>query len=285
MDLFNISLPASEFAPSLYIVATPIGNASDITLRALQLLRRADLILCEDTRVTGKLLSLYGIKNRLLAYHDHNAAKQRPQILKELKEGKKVALVSDAGTPLISDPGYKLVLAALEEGVRVETLPGASSALAALTLSGLPTDRFFFEGFLPSTANARKKRLLELRTIPATLIFFESTKRLAATFADMAEVLGERQASMSREITKLFEETRRASLLELAQHYAEAGAPKGEAVIIVAPPGEPQEPIDTEALLLRAMAKHSLKEAVAMVAQETGLSKRALYQQALTLQK
>ncbi len=230
--------PTSGQPPGLYIVATPIGNLRDITLRALDALNAADLIVCEDTRVSGKLLSHYGISKPTLSYNDHNGPERRPKIMAALTEGKCVALVSDAGTPLVSDPGYKLVREAIERGFYVTTLPGASSVLSALCLSGLPTDRFLFAGFLPAKKEACRKAIQTLANVPSTLVLFESARRLPETLALLQEVLGNREAAVVREITKLYEESRRGTLQELHAHYEKAGAPKGEVVIVVGPPGE-----------------------------------------------
>jgi 16S rRNA (cytidine1402-2'-O)-methyltransferase len=272
-------------AGRLLIVATPIGNAADITLRALQALREADVIACEDTRVTAKLLALHGIERRLIAYHEHNARRMRPLILDRVARGETVALVSDAGTPLVSDPGYKLVRAAVEAGLAVTALPGPSAALTALVLSGLPSDRFFFAGFLPSKGTARRAALAELAGVPATLVFFESANRLADSLADMGAALGERDAAVARELTKLFEEVRRGPLAELAAHYAAAGAPKGEVVVVVAPPA-PVPPADDAALdaaLGEALGRLSLRDAAAAVAASTGRPRREVYARALAL--
>jgi 16S rRNA (cytidine1402-2'-O)-methyltransferase len=271
-------------APGLYVVATPIGNLSDITLRALDVLAGADLVLCEDTRVTAKLLGRYAIKASLQAYYDHNAETVRPRVLARLAEGAAVALVSDAGTPLVSDPGYKLVVAATEAGHRVFPVPGASAVLAALVAAGLPSDRFFFEGFLPAKAGERRTRIAELAAIPATLVLYESGPRLAASLADLAAELGDRPAAVCRELTKLFEEVRRAGLDQLAAHYSEAAPPRGEIVIVVGPPGE--KPIAGEELDARlevALASATLKDAVARVTAETGLKRNAVYARALAL--
>lgn len=277
-----------RLAPGLYVVATPIGNLGDVTLRALATLKSADLVLCEDTRITRKLFDRYSLKPRLLAYHDHNAAAVRPKILKELQAGAAVALVSDAGTPLISDPGYKLVAEALEAGFRVFPVPGASALLAALVAAGLPTDRFFFEGFLPPKSGQRKHRLEELKEIPATLVFYETAPRLSDSLRDLAEMLGAREAAVCRELTKAFEETRRGSLGALASHYETSGAPKGEIVIVVSPPDPDANAnaVSTEELdkqLKRALKRGSLKDAVAIVAEETGVKRRDVYARALAL--
>jgi len=269
----------------LVIVATPIGNAGDITLRALDLLRRADCIACEDTRVTGRLMARYGIATPLLAYHEHNAARMRPLLLDRLRRGETIALVSDAGTPLVSDPGYKLVRAAIEAGIPTTTLPGASAALAALVLSGLPTDRFFFAGFLPPRTAARRTELTALAGIPSTLIFFESAGRLADTLADMAVVLGTRPAAVARELTKLYEEVRRGPLAELAGHYAATDPPKGEIVILVGPPVAPTEASDAaiDEALRAALANASLRDAVDAVAAALQAPRRRVYARALVL--
>ncbi|MBT3557526.1 MAG: 16S rRNA (cytidine(1402)-2'-O)-methyltransferase [Rhodospirillales bacterium] len=277
----------SALPGTLYVVATPIGNASDITLRALDILKTVQFVACEDTRVTAKLLSIHGLKISLSPYHEHNAAKVRPAMIERLKNGDSMALVSDAGTPLVSDPGYKLVQACLEEGLHVTTLPGASAVLCALVLSGLPTDRFLFEGFLPSKSGARLNALKEIASIPATLVFMESPRRLATSLSDMATVLGDRRASVSREITKMYEETRRGTLTELSNHYVEAGAPKGEAMVVVAAP-EASPALDDDAIdnMLRvALAEQSVRDAVRSVTDATGLGRQQVYQRALLLSK
>lgn len=273
--------------PGLYIVATPIGNARDITLRALDVLGSADLVLCEDTRVTSKLFAIHGLKTPLRAYHEHNAATERPKVIARIEDGATIALVSDAGTPLISDPGYKLVRALVEEGLPVTTLPGASSVMAALTLAGLPTDRFFFAGFLPPKQAARRTALEEFQSLTASVVILESPRRLAALLADTAAVLGERQVSVARELTKKFEEIRRGSAVDLAEHYEEVGAPKGEVVVVIGPP-EGEVAIDETAidgLLRKALGQHSLKDAVAAVTGATGLKRRDIYSRALDLSK
>jgi 16S rRNA (cytidine1402-2'-O)-methyltransferase len=277
---------APALPPGLYIVATPIGNLGDITLRALAALAGADVIACEDTRVSHKLLDRYGIATALTPYHDHNAAEARPKIIARLEAGGSVALVSDAGTPLVSDPGFKLVRAVQEAGFPVTTLPGASATLAALAVAGLPTDRFFFEGFLPPKEAGRRARIAELSRIPATLVLFESGPRLAAALADLSEGLGPRDAAICRELTKLHEEVRRGDLATLAQGYAGL-EPKGEIVIVIAPPPEDAQPQPAELdhLLRQALARVSVKEAVAEVAGVTGLSRRDIYQRALALSK
>ncbi len=293
------SKPVS-LAAGLYLVATPIGNLADITLRALDTLARADVIACEDQRVTRKLLDAHGIVLRgttrgaaktvtraLVSYHDHNAHEMRPRMIERMRQGQAVALVSDAGTPLVSDPGYKLVRAAVREGLAVTTIPGASAPLAALTLSGLPSDRFLFAGFLPSRRSARRSELAALSAIPATLLFLESARRLADSLADMAAVLGARDGAVARELTKLFEEVRRGHLADLAAHYAASGPPKGEVVVAVGPP-EAAAPPSGEALdrlLRQALGSESLRDAASLVSRETGLPKRQVYNRALALSR
>ena len=278
-----------DIPAGLHIVATPIGNAADITLRALDVLRGADLIACEDTRVTGTLLARYEIGTRRLAYNDHNAERVRPLLLERLRRGARIALVSDAGMPLVSDPGYKLVRAAIAENLPVTTVPGASAPLAALALSGLPSDRFLFAGFLPSRSAARRHVLAELAAVPATLILFESARRLGEALADMAAVLGDRPAAVAREMTKRFEEVRRGALAVLAAHYHEAGSPKGEIVIVVGPPASapPKDEAAAAAtlddMLREALAGASLRDAAAAVAIASGLPRRAVYARALAL--
>jgi len=276
---------SARLGPGLYVVATPIGNLRDITLRALEVLRIADLVLCEDTRVTLKLLDRHNLSPKLFAYHDHNAASVRPRVLEELAKGSAVALVSDAGTPLVSDPGFKLVEAAIAAGHRIFPIPGASAALAALVSAGLPSDRFFFEGFLPPKSGARKTRLAELRAIPATLIFYESGPRLSDSLLDMSATLGVRNAAVCRELTKAFEEVRRGSLAELASHYEKAGPPKGEIVVVVSPPGDeaPLDDADIDSKIKAALKKLSLKDASAAIAAETGLPRKEIYARALAL--
>jgi 16S rRNA (cytidine1402-2'-O)-methyltransferase len=280
-------IDATKLAPGLHIVATPIGHLGDITLRALDALAGADLIACEDTRVTRKLLDRYGIARPLTPYHEHNAAKARPALLRRLAEGAAVALVSDAGTPLISDPGYKLVRAAQDAGHSVTALPGASAVMAALTVAGLPTDQFLFAGFLPPKEAARRARIAELARIPATLVLFETGPRLAAALADLAAGLGgQREAALCRELTKLHEEIRRGEIAALGQAYAN-DTPRGEIVLVIAPPQtiEPVGAAETETMLQQALQRVSLKDAVAEVADATGLPRREVYQRALALAK
>jgi 16S rRNA (cytidine1402-2'-O)-methyltransferase len=282
---FGAHVEAAPLAPGLYVVATPIGNLGDVTLRALATLAAADAILAEDTRISRRLLDRYAIDAPLIAYHEHNAAQVRPRALARLAAGEALALVSDAGTPLISDPGYKLVVEAAAAGIAVFGLPGPCAALAALTTAALPTDRFFFEGFLPAKAAARRERIAALAAIPATLIFYESPGRLAGALADLAAGLGARPAAVARELTKLHEETRRGGLAELAAHYAAAGAPKGEIVVVVGPPLAERrvegQALDT--LIAAALVDLSVKDAAAMVAAEVGLPRREVYARALRL--
>ena len=284
--LDGLRIAAKRPAPGLYLVATPIGNLGDVTLRALELLAGADLIACEDTRVTRRLTERYGIATPLTPYHEHNAVEARPRLLQRLAEGAALALVSDAGTPLISDPGYKLVREALAAGHSVIALPGASAVLTALSVAGLPTDRFFFEGFLPPKQAARQKRIAALAAIPATLVLFESGTRLPATLADLAAGLGARAAAICRELTKLHEEVRRADLAQLARDYAEGAETRGEFVIVVAPPNDAEAPaVDVDEMLRNALARVSVKDAVGEVALATGRPRREVYRRALELTK
>jgi 16S rRNA (cytidine1402-2'-O)-methyltransferase len=280
------SVEAPPLPGGLYLVATPIGNLRDISLRALETLAAADAIACEDSRVTRRLTEHYGIVTPLTPYHEHNAAEARPKLLARLAEGQVVALVSDAGTPLISDPGFKLVRAASEAGHAVVAVPGASALLTALSVAGLPTDRFFFEGFLPPKQGARQKRIAELAAIPATVVLFESGPRVAAALADLAAGWGPRAAAICRELTKLHEEIRRADLESLARHYAAGAETRGEFVIVVAPPASDAGKVDdVDDLLRRALARVSVKDAVGEVALATGRPRREVYQRALALAK
>jgi 16S rRNA (cytidine1402-2'-O)-methyltransferase len=283
--VFGQDVPAREAPPGLYLVATPIGNLGDVTLRALETLAGAGTIACEDSRVTRRLLDRYGITTPLLPYHDHNAEAVRPKILALLDAGAAVALVSDAGTPLVSDPGFKLVQAAHAAGHMVTAVPGASAVLAALTASGLPTDRFFFEGFLPPREAARRARIDDLAHVPGSLIFFETGPRIAAMLLDLADRLGCRPAAVCRELTKLHEEIRRGDLPALAQAWTDGAETRGEFVVVVGPPakGEPAEAIDLDGLLTQALATASLKDAVEAVAAATGEKRRIVYQRALAL--
>ena len=267
----------------LALVATPIGNLGDISARALETLRDADLIACEDTRVTGNLLSKFEIRRPTLPYHDHNAETMRPKLIGRLLQGETVALCSDAGMPLISDPGYKLVRAATEAGIAVTVIPGPSAPLAALVLSGLPSDRFLFAGFLPVKDGARRETLLELKAVRSTLLFFETGPRLAASLATCADVLGERPAAVARELTKLHEEVRRGTLGVLARHYAQSGAPKGEIVVVIGAPLADETVYDVDAALETALKAMGVKEAATAVAAASGKPRREIYARALAL--
>ena len=285
---FDITEPSdkSKPKPGLYLVATPIGNLRDMTFRAVDVLKQADVIACEDTRVSRRLLDEYGITTRLIPYHDHNAASVRPKLIRRLEEGEVVAVISDAGTPLVSDPGYKLVTAAHAAGVAVFPVPGASAPLAALTVAGLPSDSFFFGGFLPSRATARRKALAAHAAVPATLIYFEAPGRLAAALTDMAEMLGGRDAAIARELTKRFEEVVRGSLTELADRYRDGPAPKGEVVVVISPPSEPvADDGDLDRALAAALEDGSVKDAAALVAEALGLPRRRVYARALALKR
>lgn len=271
--------------PGLYIVATPIGNLGELSARAAQVLSSVDLIAAEDSRVTAKLLRHIGVKRPMIAYHDHNADRVRPELLARLGS-EAIALVSDAGTPLISDPGYKLVRDARAAGHYVTTVSGPCSAIAALTLSGLPSDRFLFAGFLPSKAGARATALAELADVRATLIFFESGPRLSASLAAMAETLGNREAAVAREISKKFEEVVTGDLADLAARYENA-PPKGEIVVVVGPPAlaAAASAEDMDSALAEAMARLSIKQAVAEVAGKLSLPRRDVYTRALALKE
>ena len=268
--------------PGLYIVATPIGNLGDITQRACEVLRGVAAVACEDTRVTGKLLHHLGIKQRLIRYDDHASDETRDYLLSLAAESP-VALVSDAGTPLISDPGYRLVRAAREAGVAVTSLPGPSAAITALTLSGLPSDRFLFAGFLPAKAKARGEALAELAQLRATLVFYESAPRLAATLAALGEHLPGREIAVARELTKMFEECRTGSAQALIEHYS-AHPPRGEIVVLAGPPGEPAaQQFDIDALLRAELAAAKPSQAAGKVAKITGQDRKLLYARALEL--
>jgi 16S rRNA (cytidine1402-2'-O)-methyltransferase len=269
----------------LYIVSTPIGNLNDITLRAIAILRCSDAIACEDTRVTGRIKSEFNLTAPLIAYHEHNAHKVTSKIIKLLKSGKIVALVSDAGTPLISDPGYKLVNSAIENNFLVIPVPGASALLAALSTSGLPTDRFLFEGFLPKKTLGRRKALENVAKAGSTLVFFESPNRLIKSLSDMIDILGNRDATISRELTKKHEEILRGNLKSLVKKIEDDRLPRGEVTLVIGPEKNnkslPQDQIDQ--MLIESLSKHSVKNAVTAVALETSLPRRALYQRAILL--
>jgi 16S rRNA (cytidine1402-2'-O)-methyltransferase len=273
----------NTLAPGLYIVATPIGNLGDLSPRASMILSQADVVAVEDSRVTAGLLRHIGVKRPMQPYHDHNADAVRPDLIARMGS-EAVALVSDAGTPLISDPGYKLVRDARAAGHTVVTIPGPCAAIAALTLAGLPTDRFFFLGFLPSKAHARAEAIAEVAAIKATLVLYESGPRLSACLSALAEGLGDREAGVAREITKKFEECVTGTLSALAARYAEA-PPKGEIVIVVGPPGEapPATLEDGEAALVEALTRLPASKAAGEVAKKLGLDRKALYARAMEL--
>ena len=280
-----VSKPANT-APALYLVSTPIGNLGDITLRALWTLSFVDAVLCEDTRVSGGLLHHYGIKKPLISCHDHNEAARVKDVLSRLKAGESLALISDAGTPMISDPGFRMVRAVREAGFSVVAVPGASALLTALACAGLPSDRFLFVGFLSSKSTARRKEIAAIANAQATLVFYESPQRLAATLKDLAEGLSpDREAAVGREMTKLYEETQTGSLGSLASHYLDAETPKGEVVILVGPPTEDEAApaYDLEAALHQALETMSLRDAVAAVTKASGLKKSEVYAKALTI--
>lgn len=266
----------------LYIVATPIGNLGDITFRAVEVLKGVSAVACEDTRITGKLLHHLGIKRKMIRYDDHAGEGDRERLL-ALMESEAVALVSDAGTPLISDPGYRLVKIARERGIPVTSLPGANAAVMAMTLSGLPNDRFLFAGFLPNKAKARETALSDLSKVPATLIFYETAPRLEDALTAIASVLPGREVAVARELTKKFEECRSGTPEDLIAHYA-AHPPKGEIVLLIAPPGEePIGEVDVDALLRAELALAKPSQAAASVAKLTGLDRKALYARAMEL--
>jgi 16S rRNA (cytidine1402-2'-O)-methyltransferase len=281
------SLTAPKPVPGLYLVATPIGNLGDITLRALETLAGVDIIACEDTRITRRLTERYAISAQLKPYHEHNAEAARPKILQWLAEGLAIALVSDAGTPLISDPGFKLVREVSAAGHAVIALPGASSVLAALSVSALPTDRFFFEGFLPPKQAARRARLTELSRINATLVLFESGNRVQDTLADLAGIMGAREAAICRELTKMHEDISRGTLSKLAQGAGELET-RGEFVLVVGPPPADAKVMAGEALddLLRSQLEQgSVKDAVAHAVELSGRPRREVYARALELSR
>lgn len=278
----------TPLAPGLYIVSTPIGNLGDMTLRAIDTLRGVDGILAEDTRVTTVLLRHFGIRTPQVAYHEHNGARLRPKLLARLQAGAKLALVSDAGTPLISDPGFKLVAEARAAGVNVVAVPGASAVLAALAVAGLPTDRFCFCGFLPTKPGPRRAELAILAKVPATLVFYESPRRTSEALADMLAILGGRAAVVARELTKHFETVREGTLAELAAEFAGQDAPKGEIVIVVGPPDAEAAAVSATRLdeaIRAALATHSMKDAAEIVSAATGLPRRQVYARALELGK
>lgn len=273
-------------APGLHIVATPIGNLADITLRALAILARADLVYAEDTRLSRRLLDRYGIARELRAYHDHNAERERPRLIEALAAGRSIALISDAGTPLVSDPGYKLVRGALAAGHRVLAVPGPSAVLAALAAAGLPTDCFAFAGFLADKAAARRERITALAGLPGTVLLFEAPGRVAATLREIAAMLGDRPAAIARELTKIYEEVRRGTLLELAAG-AETDPPRGECVLLIGPAPEPAA-LDDDAIreaLRPALQRESLRDAVREVSGALGVARKRVYDLAVAMKE
>lgn len=267
--------------PGLYLVSTPIGNLRDITLRALDVLAGVDEIYCEDTRVSGKLLQAYGIKNKLAVYNDHSSDSIRKKILEKIEGGKAVALISDAGTPLISDPGYKLVRDCLDQKLPVTSMPGANAVLTGLQLSGLPSDTFIFHGFLPPKMAARKKLFEEWNGVQATHVFYETGPRLEASLKDCLSVWGNREAAVMRELTKMYESVRKGTLEDLLASFEQ---PKGELVVVIGPPEDKTyEQKDIDKALKEALKTMSVKEASNHVAHETGISKKELYARALEL--
>jgi len=284
---FGLAAEAEPLDAGLYVVATPIGNLKDVSFRALSVLAASDAVLAEDTRVTKTLLAHYGITTPLVPYHEHSNDAVRERMVLRVREGQALALVSDAGTPLVSDPGYKLVQAAIEAGLPVTPIPGPSAALTALVVSGLPTDRFFFEGFLPAKAGARRSRLATIGAIPGTLMIFEAPHRLPEMLVDAAEVLGDRPAVVARELTKMFETVRRGTLPKLAAQFCEEGPPKGEIVVLIGQAGEdaggPEVDAALDEKLEGALRQHSIKDAAALVADEMGRPKREVYARALAL--
>jgi len=277
----------SNLTEDLYIIATPIGNMGDISFRAIEILKSVDVVLCEDTRTSSKLLHHYGIDVPKLAYHEHNEKEMRAKVVSMIKEGgKKLALISDAGTPLISDPGYKLIQECVKNDISFTSIPGACACINALVLSGMPSDKFLFAGFLPSKSSARKTAIREIEDITATVIFYETANRLVDSLKDIKEVLGDRNLAVARELTKKFEEVRRGVISELVDFYEKNGEPRGEIVLILE--GADKDAIkfsqeDIDELLIKAMKQNSVKDASALVAEKTGVGKRDLYQRALEL--
>ncbi|WP_375464424.1 16S rRNA (cytidine(1402)-2'-O)-methyltransferase [uncultured Methylobacterium sp.] len=285
---FGLATEAEPLTPGLHVVATPIGNLRDVTIRALATLAAADAVLAEDTRVTRTLLMHYGITTPLVAYHEHSNEAVRERMVRRMQDGAALALVSDAGTPLVSDPGFKLVQAAIAAGLPVTPIPGPSAVMTAIVAAGLPTDRFFFEGFLPQKGGARRNRLSALAGVPGTLVLFESPHRLPEMLADAAAILGgTRPAAVARELTKLFETIRRGTLGSLNETFAAEGAPKGEVVVVIGAAAEEAPTAETDAgldaALRAALARHSIKDAASLVADETGQPRRAVYNRALAL--
>lgn len=286
----GFSFSSEKLPPALYIVATPIGNLKDISIRALQTLSSVDLILAEDTRISKKLLNHYGIKTAMRSYHEYSKEGEINAVIALLKEGKSLALVSDAGTPLISDPGYPLIQKALEADINIQSVPGASAVINALVLSGLPTESFFFEGFLSSRQGARKKRLDLLKGIPGTLVFYESPHRIQEMLEDCKQVLGNRKAVVLREMTKYYETVLKGSLEELIQYYVQEGTPKGEIVVLVEAQKEQvmsneELTMNMDSLLEDALKVYSIKDAATLVSQKLGISRKKIYSRALEFAK
>lgn len=273
--------------PGLTLVSTPIGNLGDISLRAIEALQSADKILCEDTRVSIKLLERHGITNKLSNYHEHNAKLVRPKIIDGLKAGARIVLISDAGTPSISDPGYQLVKACIKNNLKISTVPGPTALIAALTISGLPTDSFYFGGFLPNKKTARRKKLLEQKDLETTLIFYDSARRLLNSLKDANYCLGERPAVIARELTKIHEDVQRGNILELIEYYEHSGSPKGEVVIIIGPPTKKPN-VDTkelEIVLRELLTNNSLRDSVKLATDKLGVSRSIIYEHALKINR
>jgi len=279
---------SNDVLPGLYIVATPIGNARDITLRALDVLRDVDVIACEDTRVTSKLMTLHDIDTPLISYHDHNARRVLPSLIERLKNGERVAQVSDAGTPLIADPGYRLVNACRDANIPVTAIPGASSVTTALVAAGIATDRFTFVGFVPTKAGERTTWLRDVLATPGTIVAFESAKRLPASLKAVASEGPNRDMAVCRELTKRFEEVRRGTAADLAEHYDQAGPPKGEVVLVIGGAALEDVVIDDavlDAALIEALAQYRVKDAAQAVAESFGVSRKRVYARALQVSK
>ena len=282
------SKPTSSLQPGLYLISTPIGNLDDISIRALNVLEKVDRVACEDTRRTRILLERHNINTRLLPYHEHNAESMRPAIMARLTHGETIALVSDAGTPLISDPGYKLVRKTIASGIHVSALPGPCAAIMALTLSGLPSDRFMFVGFLPSKHQARQKKLSALVGLDTTIVFFETAKRLSACLQDLMDIFGDRDIAIARELTKIHEEMIRGPLHEIALEYDNKKTLKGELAIVVGPPLKSNDGFSEEFIesrIIELIQNNSVRDTVIELSKETGLSKRSLYARVLILNK
>ena len=283
----DVTIRKPTIMSGLYLVATPIGNLDDLSMRTIEILQTVDIIACEDTRITSKLLNKYAIKNKKITYHEHNAERTRLTLINMISSGKSVALVSDAGTPIISDPGYKLVRECIEKNFNITAIPGANAAITGLILSGLPANRFMFVGFLSSKKNQRDKELAELSGLQTTLIFYESTKRLVTTLRSMLAFLGDRPAAVARELTKRHEEIRRESISHLLDYYHGISPPKGEIVIVVGPPLKKNNlsNSDLDALILKQLQTLSVRDTTAKLAFDTKLPKRHIYSRAIKLFK